>query len=1480
MHFYRGSGTGAARYFDEGHQGAESYYTEASRSGAARVAVEIDTWAAGERSGPTVQAGPGDLIRWVEGIDLATGEMKGLIRSGGKDRQPLRFVEVVVNNPKSLSIVASQNPTVAAAVDRVLTRQADEISAYLSSVAVTRTGPRGGQVEVGGLSVETARVRHLTSREGDPHRHVHLMVNTRVRTPDGEWHGLHSAAVRQHIRAVNERGTRILLTDRGLREVLASEGYSLGVDGEIDQARSAVQLMSKRAVQVAANRDRAETVWRGAHPGREPSQRVRNGWDQAGWAEGRKAKPYERETPEDMAERVRVELAEVGLDFTPGARTRLVEQERVVSVGQMDRDRVAGEAVAVLSSMRSAWSDADLTAGVEARVSASGLVGDPRAVAELVDDVRARSAGRCVSVLDPGVHTPTAMSRHLSSPQVLDADMALNLGLAGLAGGTTDRDVGLGVSAAAAGLVGLDSGQGAAVAAVCGPRRLEVVIGPAGTGKTRMLAVAKTGLDGQGRQLRVVAPTRKGAQVAAAEIGVEGAALSKLLHEHGWRWDSLGRWKRLDVGQVDPATGRTYEGPDLGWALTGRSVVIVDEAGLMTVDQANALIDLAAESGAAVRLVGDPRQLGAVGRGGVMEIASRWVDGGAVALDQVHRFLTVTPDADGLPVTGPDIDYANLSLLLRDGGQPEVAAGRLADRGAVVVHASQAGAVAAIAAQVVAASQGEAGGLAVTVATNEQADQINQAVRTLRVAAGQVDDTRTVTAMDGVAVGVGDRIVTRRNNTAADVANREIWTVEKITGDGTIVARSLGSTPGRQVRLEPAYVAAAVQLAYASTDYGNQGITVDRSVTWVSEATTAGGLYVGVTRGRYDNTLHVVADDLDDARAQLAAAAGRDRADRGLDAARSLAETDAILLPAPPPNVDAAPPAERLAKKVRVDPGGWRTETELRTAGQAVEARLAERLPGLVDVEVMPDEVRERANRADRDPTSTALSRHNAAMAQTARIQADRYRIAAQAVAEYLTARDDARIIDAGPGHLGRKTSQVETAVARRDETARRWSEPDLPQAAWTDQEVHTAAQGAAERAVATTVASWQAEASRHTDTVDALKAQVTARNHNRQTAITTNQANTRERQALLADAEQARAQLAAQREARTVQAATMTPDQIADADRARSAYLAEQGRLHQILPARTLDAPAGEMGELPGRAGLDPATLDPATFGRPRFDPAEWRTAGELARDAETVEATVAAGLRLLPSPMPVMADDQWEREDQADRAAATDARERAAQARGEAARIEAGQDDLIDKATAEFFAGRDAARMVEAGPGRFARKNGLVENARARWAETAQTWSPHPFPAAGWDDETVRQAASTAATETVIVAARPYQETAEREERTAAGHEHRIAVRDHDQQQARETNQRIVEQHQALHDATDAGRAAIAGHWEVRAGRVEALTPEQLAAADHIREIYTAEQTRRRELIAQREQALQAARQQQQQRALEIDHGFGIEM
>ena len=98
------------------------------------------------------------------------------------------------------------------------------------------------------------------------------------------------------------------------------------------------------------------------------------------------------------------------------------------------------------------------------------------------------------------------MSRYLSSPAVAEADMGLNLGLAGLVGPSGARDARGEVLARKA---GLDPTQAEAVSALSGTHRLEVVIGPAGTGKTTMLAVARSRLEHQGRHLVLVAPTPK-----------------------------------------------------------------------------------------------------------------------------------------------------------------------------------------------------------------------------------------------------------------------------------------------------------------------------------------------------------------------------------------------------------------------------------------------------------------------------------------------------------------------------------------------------------------------------------------------------------------------------------------------------------------------------------------------------------------------------------------------------------------------------------------------------------------------------------------------------------------------------------------------------------------------------------------------------------------------------------------------------------
>jgi hypothetical protein len=72
-----------------------------------------------------------------------------------------------------------------------------------------------------------------------------------------------------------------------------------------------------------------------------------------------------------------------------------------------------------------------------------------------------------------------------------------------------------------------------------------------------------------------------------------------------------------------------------------------------------------------------------------------------------------------------------------------------------------------------------------------------------------------------------------------------------------------------------------VRLGYAATEYGNQSDTVDVAIELVSTATTHRGLYVGATRGRDDNRIHVITDstDLAEARDVLETVLAHERAD-------------------------------------------------------------------------------------------------------------------------------------------------------------------------------------------------------------------------------------------------------------------------------------------------------------------------------------------------------------------------------------------------------------------------------------------------------------------------------------------------------------------------------------------------------------------------------------------------------------------------
>lgn len=72
-------------------------------------------------------------------------------------------------------------------------------------------------------------------------------------------------------------------------------------------------------------------------------------------------------------------------------------------------------------------------------------------------------------------------------------------------------------------------------------------------------------------------------------------------------------------------------------------------------------------------------------------------------------------------------------------------------------------------------------------------------------------------------------------------------------------------------------------LSYTATAYGVQGATVNSSRTMLSAAMSVAGVFVGMSRSRQQNQLHVVAEDMADAREQFVKAMERDQAEPGLD---------------------------------------------------------------------------------------------------------------------------------------------------------------------------------------------------------------------------------------------------------------------------------------------------------------------------------------------------------------------------------------------------------------------------------------------------------------------------------------------------------------------------------------------------------------------------------------------------------------------
>jgi hypothetical protein len=372
--------------------------------------------------------------------------------------------------------------------------------------------------------------------------------------------------------------------------------------------------------------------------------------------------------------------------------------------------------------------------------------------------------------------------------------------------------------------------QRAAVQAVAASGRLvDVLVGPAGSGKTTTLRALRTvweSAHGPGSVIGL-APSATAANELAEALGISCENTAKWIHE-----TQIQRRLHLQPGQL----------------------LIVDEAslaGTLTLDQ---LATQASQARAKLLLVGDHRQLASIDAGGAFGLLATHTN--AVELTSVWRF-----DHEWEAHAGQLLRVGDIACI-----DTYAAHGRLHEGPAEAVTAD------AYAAWETAIRGGFSALL--IAADNATVTDLNTQARAARVRDGLVEPAG-VRLHDDTTAGVGDTIVTRRNRrdlrtcSGAWVRNGDLWTVTARGEDGTLTlqrrpdmkarARASAST----VRLPSDYIAEHVELGYATTAHRAQGMTVDATFAVLRPGMSRELAYVALTRGRQENHAYVATDIAD-----------------------------------------------------------------------------------------------------------------------------------------------------------------------------------------------------------------------------------------------------------------------------------------------------------------------------------------------------------------------------------------------------------------------------------------------------------------------------------------------------------------------------------------------------------------------------------------------------------------------------------------
>ncbi len=753
--------------------GQEAYYLEEVLDGAEDYYVNL-----GEAPGRWVGTGAArlGLEGKVEADDLRSvlaGRRPGSDEPVRATRTALPGVDLTLSAPKSVSLVwglgdEQMSNAVVACHDRAV----DSAIEYLARHACHVRRGHGGVNVCDAEGFVGAAFRHRTSRAGDPALHTHVLLANMAEGPDGRWASFTkpscgTSSPRNRDRPRHPRSLRPRSNGWGLLFEEVAQGHAdvAGVPADLRRA------FSQRRQEILATMERhGASSAKGA---------------QAATLDTRLPKTEHVSEPEL---RRRWEAQAAGFEFEV-ERLPLLARTPVLAV---DDDELAKR----LTEAHATFVRRDVVRTLAQSATQGASL---KEIEEGTDKFCASE--RAVEVIDGRWTTPEMLVLEQQTVELAAADAVRT--------GVVPVSV---VSSAIAMRPSLGQDQQEAVRAiVLSGRPVDVLIGPAGTGKTFSLDAARQAWE------------KAGYRVIGASLAARAAA--ELEHGAG-----------IPSQTIDRLRLRLVQGTE---RFDERTVLVLDEAGMIGTRRLADMIAEARSEGAKVVLVGDPKQLPEIEAGGLFAALA-------------HR-LGYAELTENRRQQDPEERAVASELRL---GHVEGAVTRLRRHGRVVTadNADQ------LRDGLVGdwyAARANGDDVLMIAARRSTVSDLNERARELLSARGDLGET--VLDAGGRSFAVGDQVLALRNDYGVGVLNGSRGVVVESARDDGL---SVKLADGRIVVVPHAYLDEGhLTHGYAATVHKSQGVTCDRLLVLGDETFTIETGYTSLTRGRLSNHLYVFAPE-------------------------------------------------------------------------------------------------------------------------------------------------------------------------------------------------------------------------------------------------------------------------------------------------------------------------------------------------------------------------------------------------------------------------------------------------------------------------------------------------------------------------------------------------------------------------------------------------------------------------------------------